>query len=135
MQLGVIGNLGADPELRYTQDGSPLCRFNVAASFGVRRPDGEWENKTEWVQVTIFGKRAETLPGILSKGMRVYVSGRLQVRPWTDRSNEPRAGLQLAADTVEVMSSPRQRDDSDDDLTEAERSGVDDDDLTRGLPF
>ena len=110
LTLHVIGNLGAAPELRYTQDGNPVCKFSVAATYGVKQADGIWENVKEWIQVSVFGKRAESLCSLLEKGSRVYVSGKLQVRPWIDRSNGPRAGLQLMADTVEMMSAKREND-------------------------
>ena len=127
LRADILGNLGAAPELRYTVSGDPLCRFNVAATYGVKQTDGTWENITEWIQVSVFGKRAESLSTMLGKGDRVFVSGKLQVRPWTDRSNNPRAGLQMMADTVEMMSVKRQDD--------GERDDVDDSVGMTSLPF
>lgn len=106
-----IGNLGNDPELRYSASGSPFLRFNVAANFRARNQSGEWEDRTEWVRVTVMGQRAETLANHLKKGSRVYVHGRLEARPWTSQQGELRAGLEVVADTVEFMSS-RQQDDN-----------------------
>jgi len=99
----IIGNIGSDPELRYSANGSPFLRFNVASNGRTRDASGEWVDRTEWVRVTVFGARAEALSQHLARGARVYVDGKLESRPWVDRSNEPRAGLELAADSVEFV--------------------------------
>jgi single-strand DNA-binding protein len=99
-----IGNLGGDPEMRYSAGGAGFLRFNVASTFRIRTPEGEWQDKTEWLRVTVFGQRAESLNQHLRKGMRVFVSGRLEARPWTDREAQVRAGLEVVADDVEFVS-------------------------------
>jgi single-strand DNA-binding protein len=103
LKLTIIGNLGSDPEMRYSANGSPFLRFNVASSYRVRSPEGEWQDRTEWVRVTVFGQRADTLNQHLRKGMRVYVDGRLEARPWTDRSGNVQAGLEVLANEVQFM--------------------------------
>lgn len=103
LQLLVLGNLGNDPEMRYSSGGQPFLRFNVAGNIRVRGDDGEWSDKTEWVRVTVFGQRAETLSNYLRKGTRVFVQGRLEARPWTDREGQVRAGLEVIGDQVEFM--------------------------------
>lgn len=105
LKAQVIGNLGNDPEMKYSANGQPFLRFNVASNFRARNPEGQWEDRTEWVRVTVFGQRAESLSQYLTKGMRVYVDGRLEARPWTDRDNAIRAGLELVASDVEFLSS------------------------------
>jgi len=105
LKAAVIGNLGNDPEMRYSAGGAAFLRFNVASNFRVRSPEGEWQDKTEWVRVTVFGQRAETLTNYLKKGSRVYVEGRLEARPWTDQQGQVRAGLEVVATDVEFMSS------------------------------
>ena len=110
LKASVIGNLGNDPELRYSPSGAPTLRVNVASNFRARTPEGEWEDRTEWVRVIVFGQRAESLAQYLKKGMRVFVDGRLEARPWTDRENRMRAGLEIVAGDIEFMS-PRQVDD------------------------
>ncbi len=107
LQATLIGNLGNDPDMRYSASGNPLLRFNVAANYRTRTPEGEYQDRTEWVRVTVIGTRAESLSPYLKKGSRVYVEGRLEARPWTTRENEIRAGLEVLADTIEFMS-PRQ---------------------------
>lgn len=129
-----IGNLGNDAELKYSANGAPMLRFNVATNGRRRDQDGNWNDHTEWLRVTVFGQRAETLSQYLSKGTRVFVSGRLEARPWTAQDGSQRAGLELIADTCEFMSSrqdeqsaaPRQR-------QEGGRGSVSDDDSD--LPF
>src|SRR6266540_3878765 len=101
----VIGNLGNDPEMRYAASGSPLLRFNVAANYRTRTPEGEYQDKTEWVRVTVTGTRAESLSQYLKKGSRVYVEGRLEARPWTDQQGQIRPGLEVLANEVQFMSS------------------------------
>jgi single-strand DNA-binding protein len=110
LKASVIGNLGNDPELRYSPSGAPSLRVNVASNFRARTPEGEWEDRTEWVRVIVFGQRAESLAQRLKRGMRVFVDGRLEARPWTDRENRVRAGLEIVAGDIEFMS-PRQTDD------------------------
>lgn len=105
LKASVIGNLGNDPEMKYSANGAPFLRFNVASNFRARTPEGQWEDKTEWVRCTVFGQRAESLSQYLKKGMRVFVDGRLEARPWTDQQGGVRAGLELVATDVEFMSS------------------------------
>jgi single-strand DNA-binding protein len=147
LKATLIGNLGSDPDLRYSANGSPLLRFNVASNYRTRTPEGEYQDKTEWVRVTVVGNRAESLSPYLKKGSRVYVEGRLEARPWTDQQGQIRAGLEVLANQVEFMS-PRQV--GDDQILHTEPVGerrqppdagrssapepIDDGDLD-GLPF
>jgi single-strand DNA-binding protein len=104
LKATAIGNLGNDPEMRYSANGSPFLRFNLASNDRTRTPEGEWKDTTEWVRVTVFGQRAESLGEYLKKGSRVYVDGRLEARPWTDNAGQVRAGLEVIASEVEFMS-------------------------------
>src|SRR5215216_2477221 len=105
LKATLIGNLGNDPDMRYSASGAPYLRFNVASNYRTRTPEGEWQDKTEWVRVTIFGQRAESLGQYLKKGTRVYVDGRLEARPWTDQQGQVRAGLEVVASEIVHMSS------------------------------
>src|SRR5215218_3650868 len=105
LKATLIGNLGNDPDLRYSAAGNPLLRFNVASNHRTRTPEGEYVDKAEWVWVTVTGNRAESLSPYLKKGSRVYVEGRLEARPWTDQQGQVRAGLEVVANDVEFMSS------------------------------
>ena len=104
LKANIIGNIGSDPELKYAASGSPFLRFNVASNYRVRDQGGNWSDATEWVRVTVFGNRAESLSNLLRKGMRVFVDGRLEAKPWTAQNGEVRAGLELMAGDVEFMS-------------------------------
>jgi len=105
LKASVIGNLGNDPEMKYSANGAPFLRFNVASNYRTRTPEGQWEDRTEWVRCTVFGARAESLAQYLKKGMRIFVDGRLEARPWTSQQGEVRAGLEMVASDVEFMSS------------------------------
>lgn len=107
LKVSLIGNLGNDPDLRYSASGNPLLRFNVASNYRTRTPEGEYQDRVEWVRVTVTGNRAESLSQYLRKGSRVYVEGRLEARPWTDNNGQIRAGLEVLADSIEFMS-PRE---------------------------
>jgi single-strand DNA-binding protein len=105
----VIGNLGRDPEKRYTQDGRPVTRFSVAATTRRRERDGEWADHTEWFSVTVFGRQAETLAERINKGTRVYVEGRLESRQYESQNGNKGFSLDVIANEVIVLDA-RQRD-------------------------
>src|SRR5438067_11152897 len=108
----VIGNLGRDPEKRYTQDGRPVTRFSVAATTRRRERDGEWADHTEWFSVTVFGRQAETLSERLVKGTRVYVEGRLESRQYETQNGQKGFSLDVVANEV-IPLDTRQREGGD----------------------
>lgn len=110
LNASIIGNLGSDAEMKFAANGSPLLRCNVAANLRAKDADGNWTDRTEWVRVTVFGARAESLSRFLVKGTKVYVSGRLEARPWTTKDGDVRAGLEITAGDVELCS-PRNAED------------------------
>src|SRR5215469_8828933 len=99
-KVTIVGNLGRDPEKRYTQDGRPVTRFSVAATTRRKGRDGEWEDHTEWFSVTVFGRQAETLAERLSKGTRVYVEGRLESRQYETQTGGKGFSLDVVANEV-----------------------------------
>jgi single-strand DNA-binding protein len=128
----LVGNLGNDPEdLRYSAEGRPFLRFNVASNSRVRSQSGEWQDHTEWVRVTATGPRAEFLSQFLRKGTFVCVDGRLDARPWLDRSQQPRAGLELICNASDVHFQ-RPRSESTDDMGAGGYHGDRDRDGDRG---
>lgn len=138
LTANLIGNIGSEPEMQFTPDGRGRLRFNVACNYRGKNQANEWEDKTEWVRCTVFGARAETLSQYLHKGTKVYVSGRMEARPWTDNAGQVRAGLELIAGDVEFMS-PRQQDDGQQmrapaTVNRQPQQGADDGDL-ESLPF
>ena len=96
----VIGNLGADPEMRYTADGTALTNFRVAASRTYSGPDGERKEETEWFSVVTWRKLAEQCSQFLQKGRKVYVEGRLQTRSWDTPEGERKYRTEVIADRV-----------------------------------
>jgi single-strand DNA-binding protein len=96
----IIGNLGADPEMRYTADGTALTNFRVAASRTYSSPDGERKEETEWFSVVTWRKLAEQCSQFLQKGRKVYVEGRLQTRSWDTPEGERKYRTEVIADRV-----------------------------------
>ncbi|MBF0340521.1 MAG: single-stranded DNA-binding protein [Magnetococcales bacterium] len=83
-KVQLIGNLGADPEVRFTQDGKPVASLRIATSDSWKDQQGQVQEKTEWHRVVMFGKLAEIAQQYLRKGSKVYIEGQLQTRKWTD---------------------------------------------------
>jgi len=102
----VIGNLGADPEMRYTADGNALTSFRVAASRNYTSPDGERREETEWFSVVAWRKLAEQCSQFLQKGRRVYVEGRLRTRSWDAPDGQKRYRTEVVADRVLFLDRP-----------------------------
>jgi single-strand DNA-binding protein len=96
----IIGNLGADPEMRYTADGTALTNFRVAASRTYSSPEGERKEETEWFSVVTWRKLAEQCSQFLQKGRKVYVEGRLQTRSWDTPEGERKYRTEVIADRV-----------------------------------
>ncbi len=99
----VVGHLGRDPEMRYTQEGTPVTSFTVATSRKWQDREGGQREETTWFRVTAWGKQAEVCSQYLSKGRLVLVEGSVSVSAWKGRDGEPRATLELRADTVRFL--------------------------------
>ena len=84
----LIGNLGADPEIKYTPGGTAVANLNLATTESRKNRDNEWEETTEWHRVVMFGRLAETCKDYLKKGGKVFIEGRLQTRSWEDQSGQ-----------------------------------------------
>lgn len=98
-KVTVIGNLGRDPEVRYTQSGTAVCNLRIGVT--ERRKDGDnWTDHTEWFSVVCFGKTAENANRFLKKGRQVYVDGRLQTRSWTDKEGQTRYTTEIIANQL-----------------------------------
>ncbi len=96
----IIGNLGRDPEMRYTPSGQAVTQFTVAVNRNFKGANGDWQEETEWFRVVAWGPLAERTAGYLRKGRKVYVEGRLQTRQWEDREGQKRYTTELIAQTV-----------------------------------
>jgi single-strand DNA-binding protein len=100
----LVGNLGRDPELRYTPQGTPVCSFSLATN--ERRKDrttGENNDITTWFRVTLWGRQAETASQYLTRGRPVYIEGRLRVEEWTDRDGKARHTLEVHATDMQFI--------------------------------
>ena len=105
----IIGNLGRDPEMRYTQGGQAVTQFTVAVNRNYKDASGEWKEETEWFRVVAWGPLAERTAENLRKGRKVYVEGRLQTRSWEDKDGQKRYTTELVASEVKALDSrPRE---------------------------
>jgi single-strand DNA-binding protein len=102
-KITLIGNLGRDPELRYTPQGDAVCDFSVAVNDRKRDKAGEWQDVTTWFKVTLWGKKAENASKYLTKGRKAYVEGRLQLEEWTDRDGNTRHTLTVQGSEVQFL--------------------------------
>lgn len=96
----VIGNVGRDPELRYTANGKSMVQFSLATNHRYQRPDGEWDEQTEWFRVVAWNQLAERTMERIQKGGQAYVEGRLQSRTWTGNDGKDRKELEIIANTI-----------------------------------
>lgn len=99
----IIGHLGADPEIRYTQGGQAVCNMRVATSESWNDKEGQKQERTEWHQITVWGKSAEHCAQYLTKGRQVYVEGRLQSREYDDKEGVKRKVWEIQADRVNFL--------------------------------
>ncbi len=99
----LIGNLGADPEMRYTPSGAAVCELRLATNESWTDRSGERQERTEWHRVVVWGKRAEVVSKYLSKGRQVYVEGRIRTRSWEDKEGNKRYTTEIIADTVQFL--------------------------------
>ena len=102
-KIVVVGNLGRDPELRFTPQGTAVCSFSMASNERRKDKSGEFQDVTTWFRVTVWGKQAETVSKYLTKGRSAYVEGRLHVEEWTDRDGKPRQSLEVNASEVQFL--------------------------------
>lgn len=99
----VIGNLGSDPEMRYTPNGQSVTSFNIASNRRYRTADGEQREETEWFRCSAFGRLADVCNQYLTRGQQVYVEGRLRGRSYTDRDGQPRYSLDITLTEMQML--------------------------------
>jgi single-strand DNA-binding protein len=119
----LIGNLGRDPEARYTPSGQMITSFSLATNYRYKTASGEQHDETEWFNCSAFGKLAETCNQYLAKGQQVYVEGRLKSRTYQTRDGQTRFSNDVTVTEVQFLSRPDNRepvpagmDKNDDDL-------------------
>jgi single-strand DNA-binding protein len=99
----LIGNLGRDPEVRFTQGGTPVANFTMATTDRWSDPSGEKKERTEWHRIVVWGKQAEVAGEYLRKGRPVYVEGSLQTREWVDRDGNKRYTTEVRAQRLQLL--------------------------------
>jgi single-strand DNA-binding protein len=104
----VIGNLGRDPEMRYTPSGKPVTTFSVATSRTWNTSEGEKREETEWFNVVAWRSLAEICKQYLTKGQQVYIEGRLQTRHWDDQEGNKHTSVEIVANEMIILSERRE---------------------------
>lgn len=99
----LVGNLGRDPELRYTQNGQAVANFSLATTDRWNSKEGQREERTEWHRIVAWGKTAELCAQYLGKGRSVYIEGRIQSREWEDKEGQKRNTTEIVAQTVQFL--------------------------------
>jgi single-strand DNA-binding protein len=140
----LVGNVGRDPELRYTQGGQPVASFSIATNERFKDREGNWKDRTEWHRIVAWARLAEICGEYLRKGSQVYVEGRIQTRDWEDKEGNKRQTTEVVALSMQMLGrrggegggAPMGGDESqarsagDDPLSQAPPSGADDE-----IPF
>jgi len=103
----LIGNLGRDPETRYTTGGDAVTNLNIATSEQWKDKNGEKQERTEWHRVVLFGRQAEIAGEYLKKGRSVYIEGRLQTRKYTDKDGVEKYSTEVVGDRMQLIGGAR----------------------------
>lgn len=135
----LLGNLGADPELKYLPSGQAVCEMRVATTFEYKDKSDQKQERTEWHKVVMWGKTAENAAKHLHKGQQVYIDGRLQTRSWDSPDGKKNYTTEVVADQVVFLSgggggstfvrAPKARVKSDTELLSAGDFNIDDDQI------
>ncbi len=133
-KITLVGNLGRDPELRYTPQGTPVCSFTMATNERRKDRAGENQDVTTWFKITLWGRQAETAAQYLTKGRPIYIEGRLRVEEWTDKDGRQRHTLEVNATDMQFVGgrgdeTASQRSEPTASRPEATEANVTDDDI------
>lgn len=109
----ILGNLGADPETRYTTDGSAIANMRIATTRYWKDKRGERQEETEWHRVVAFGQTAEVASEFLQKGSPVHIEGYLRTRKWTDKDGNDRYSTEIVCDRLTLIGGRGNKDDDD----------------------
>ena len=99
----LLGNLGADPELKHTQAGQAVCSLRIATSETYKDRDGNKQERTEWHKVIVWGPQGENVAKFCKKGKQIYLEGRLQTRKWQDKDGKDQYTTEVVADNVKFL--------------------------------
>jgi single-strand DNA-binding protein len=125
----LVGNLGADPTMRYTPSGTAVANFNLATTERFTNRNGERDSRTEWHRVVAWGRLAEICNQYLKKGKQIYVEGRLQTRTWEDQTGAKRYTTEVTALNMVMLGRVGEAEEAPTEDAAAPSSGKDDDDL------
>ena len=129
----LIGRLGRDPEIRYTQSSMPVANFSLATNERWAGQDGSRQERTEWHNIVVFGKLADICGQFLKKGKLVFIEGRLQTREWDDRDGNKRRTTEVVANNMQMLDSRGGGEGDSGDAGESNRNameiGITDDDI------
>lgn len=129
----IIGNIGKDPELRHTENGTAVLKFSVATTNKWKDKEGEWQEKTDWHNIVVFGKKAETVNEFLKKGTPVYIEGRIQTDVVEKEDGDRRWYTSIVGNVVIVLSRKSDNEEPSDVSPETTSDSSDDD--NSDLPF
>ena len=132
----IVGQLGKDPELRYTADGKAIANFSVATSEQWKDTQtGEKQEKTEWHRISIFGKLAEIAGEYLRKGSQVYLEGKIQTRKWTDKDGQDRYTTEIIADQMQMLGGKQGGEERQEKPRNAKSAPSGNDDFDEDIPW
>ena len=124
----IVGNLGQDPEARFTPQGTAVTNLSIATNESWKNQEGQIQDRTEWHRVVLYGKMAETASEYMRKGSMVYVEGRLRTKEWEDQNQNKRKTTEIMCDNFTMLG--RRADNQPNQNNRLERTAEDDD-----LPF
>lgn len=123
----LIGNVGKDPEVRYTASGMAVCNFPLATSERFKDRDGQQQEKTEWHNIVAWRNLAEICGKYLSKGSQVYIEGKIQTRKYTDRDGNDRHATEIVADQMRMIGGGQRQGGGDRGRQQEQAPGYEDD--------
>jgi single-strand DNA-binding protein len=126
----LVGRLGGDPEIRYTNAGAAVANFSLATSTNWTNKEGEREERTEWHRIVAFGRLGEIAGEYLNKGKQVYIEGRLQTRSWEDKEGNRRKTTEIVAQQLQMLGAPGgERPPIEEDVRTDEEEPIPEDDI------
>ncbi len=132
----IIGNLGQDPEIKYTQSGSPVANLSVATSERWKdKNTGEQKEQTEWHRVVVFGRLAEIAEQYLKKGSKVFIEGKIQTRDWEDSEGNKKYTTEVVAREMTMLDSRASMDSNTSSSDNSAKDAAKDDNSEEDIPF
>ena len=132
----IIGNLGQDPEIKYTQSGSPVANLSVATSERWKdKNTGEQKEQTEWHRVVVFGRLAEIAEQYLKKGSKIFIEGKIQTRDWEDAEGNKKYTTEVVAREMTMLDSRASADSSASSSDNSAKDTAKDDNFEEDIPF